>query len=104
MTSDVANIAEELAGGLRRSVFDLLRSVCVLLDLRERIRACGVIGACGVIWTIADLQLHVFIWSFCAFNMLQINKQDTFRARARPSVCICVMVYGENSVCGHIQR
>ncbi len=35
MTSDVANIAEELAGGLRRSVFDLLRSVCVLLDLRE---------------------------------------------------------------------
>ncbi len=31
MTSDVANIAEELAGGLRRSVFDLLRSVCVLL-------------------------------------------------------------------------
>ncbi len=98
MTSDVANIAEELAGGLRRSVFDLLRSVCVLLDLSERIRACGVI------WTVADLQLHVFIWSFCAFNMLQINKQDTFRARARPSVCICVMVYGENSVCGHIQR
>ncbi len=31
MTSDVANIAEELAGGLRHSVFDLLRSVCVLL-------------------------------------------------------------------------